>query len=93
MEFDLGGIRKGETYQDEGFELVCGEMWANFLWNGCFQANLLHQLRQILGKTIYEGGCTTVLVSSSSSKKAKTQFYITACVLLSLKRGFLSQVH
>ena len=25
MEFDLGGIRKGETYQDEGFELVCGE--------------------------------------------------------------------
>ena len=36
MEFDLGGIRKGETYQDEGFELVCGEMGANFLWNGCF---------------------------------------------------------
>lgn len=36
MEFDLGGLRKGETYQDEGFELVCGEMWANFLWNGCF---------------------------------------------------------
>ena len=42
-----------------------------------------------MGKTIYEGGCTTVLVSSSSSsKKAKTQFYITVCVLLSLKRGF-----
>jgi len=38
MEFDLGGIRKGETsYQDEGFELVCGEMGANFLWNGCFR--------------------------------------------------------
>ena len=30
MEFDLGGIRKGETYQDEGFELVCGEMGAHF---------------------------------------------------------------